>query len=103
MFWTAFNTFRWDYAKLMALTSLTAVLNLVGPFIIRPMVDFIKTGENAWADWCPFFDTSNNTLLYWLTPEKQYGCTLALLLVGVKSTNYLLQEIVDYKQCMIGS
>lgn len=65
----------------MLLTSIQAVCNLSGPFWIRPLIQYIKSGENAWADYISFFDTKDISWLAWLTPEKQYGVTLALLLV----------------------
>lgn len=74
MFYTVFNTFKWDYLRIVILTSITSVMNLSGPFLINPLISYIRDGvippmfldrgivffdNSTWPDW-----------LSWLTPEK---------------------------------
>lgn len=94
LFYTVFNTFKWDYLRICALTSLTSLMNLSGPFLINPLVTYIKDGEipqrvkdmgftffdnSTWPDWLAF-----------LTPDMQYGLALALTLVTSQSVAYLV-------------
>ena len=39
--------FKSEYIKIMCLNALQAVLNLLSPFIIKPLITYIKTGKNA--------------------------------------------------------
>lgn len=85
MFYTVFNTFKWDYLSIVVLTSITTLMKLSGPFLINPLITYVRDGDipdfltdkginffdnSAWPDW-----------LSWLTPTTQYGISLALLLV----------------------
>lgn len=73
-------SFKGHYIALMLLNLLNACLNMSSPFIIKPLIDFVKTGENAWAPNIQFWDLSG-TWLSFLSPEDQYGISLALILV----------------------
>ena len=58
LYFAVFAAFKWDYFRIVILTSLQAIMNIGGPFIIRPLVQFVKDGENAWSGWFNFWDTS---------------------------------------------
>jgi len=87
----------------MALNACGSLLQISSPFIIAPLVDYVKDGENAWADHISFFDTAGSAWLAWLTPERQYGVSLALLLVATQGTGYILSENIGFKQSFVGS
>jgi hypothetical protein len=57
-------------------------MNMTSPFIINPLIQYVKTGENAFYPTVKYFDTKDTWLSY-LTPEKQYGLSLGLILVLV--------------------
>ena len=73
-------SFKSHYIVLMLLNIMNALLTMSSPFIIKPLIDFVKTGANAWAPTIKFWDTSG-TWLSFLSEGDQYGLCLALLLV----------------------
>lgn len=98
-----FLSFKLQYLYLMGLNALGSLLQISSPFIIAPLIDFVKDGENAWADHISFVDTSGNKWFEYLTPERQYGMSLALILVATQGTSYLLSENIGFKQSFVGS
>mgnify|MGYP006893772068 CR=1 FL=1 len=71
-------SYKGQYLYIMVLNILLALLRTSSIFIIHPLVDYIKNGENAWAPTIPFHKFSDGSFL---TPEAQYGVTLALILI----------------------
>lgn len=67
---------------MMVLNGVQALLQMSSPFIIKPLIQYIKTGQNAWEGKVEFWQTSHLPIVAWLTPETQYGLTLALTLVA---------------------
>ena len=96
MFWTVFLTFKREYAGIMALTTITSLMNLCGPFIINPLISYIRDGTIP--DWLlergiTFWDSGDwPEWLTWLTPTKQYGLSLATILVLSQALSYIVQE-----------
>lgn len=66
---SVFSNFKWQYLQLMLLNGLQALLQLSSPLIINPLIQFIKTGENAWDPYVTFWDTSEINWLSFLTPR----------------------------------
>ena len=75
-----FWSFKYQYLYLMCLNGIQSLLQISSPFIISPLIDYVKDGENAWADKISFFDTTGTKFEY-LTPQRQYGICLSLNLV----------------------
>ena len=84
------TSFKCHYFVLMFMNIINACLNMSSPFLIHPLINFVKTGENAWAGTIDFWDTSKISWLKWLTKGDQYGLTLALLLVFTQGFGYIL-------------
>lgn len=81
----------------MFLNGCQACLNLCSPFIIKPLIEYVKTGENAWSPTIEFWDTSDVEYLKWLTPQTQYGLSLAFMLVFTQGFGYILAETINFK------
>lgn len=71
--------------------------------IVHPLVDYVKTGENAWASFMPFYVFPEGSYLAGFTPEAQYGITLALLLILSQAVSFVLSENITYKQAFLGT
>ena len=66
----------------MILNSTQAALGLLSPFIIKPLIQYIQDGKNAWVGTIDFFDLSQKApWLAYFTPERQYGLSLTLILI----------------------
>ena len=68
--WAVLLSFKSEYTYLMCLNAIQATLSLSSPFIIKPLIEFVKTGENAWEPSVSFFDTSEISWLEWFTPAN---------------------------------
>lgn len=86
----------------MFLNAISACLQMSSPFIIQPLIQYIKDGKNAWSPNIEFYDFDEDSWLHVLTPEKQYGITLALLLVFTQGLGYILSENITFTQNLIG-
>ena len=76
----------------MILKVLELLTTIVSPYLIQFIVDYVKSGENPYKETFPFWEIKDVEWLEWLTPEQQYGFTLALLLVLSQLTGYIIQE-----------
>jgi hypothetical protein len=81
LFSTVMRSFKNQYLFLMFLNAISACLQMSSPFIIRPLIEYIKDGKNGWSPNIEFYNFEEDSWLHALTPEKQYGISLALLLV----------------------
>jgi hypothetical protein len=63
-----------------------AVLSIMAPLIVNFIIDFIKTGEN------PYNIGWEIESFPWLTPAKQYGLLLILILVLSQFTALMILE-----------
>lgn len=65
---------------------------------------YIRDGENKVDDWgIHFYDFKANTdqhWLYWLTPQRQYGLSLGLLLLFSQFFKFIIDENVTYANQM---
>ena len=93
---SVFASFKRDYIYLFFLNAVQSVLMLLGPFFINILVDYIRTGTNPYKQYVAFFDTSDIEHLEWLTPDMQYGLTVALSLVISQAFAYILTEYTSY-------
>mmetsp|Transcript_17853 Transcript_17853/g.30300 ORF Transcript_17853/g.30300 Transcript_17853/m.30300 type:complete len:578 (+) Transcript_17853:575-2308(+) len=96
-----FRSFQREYIIIVLMNAIQATLQMSSPFVIKPLIQYVKTGENAWD--VHYFDPPESGWLSLLTPEKQYGLTLSLILVLTQAVSYLLSEQIQFKQSMIGS
>ena len=87
----------------MVLNILLAVLRTSSIFIIHPLVNYIKDGQNAWAPTVPFHRFSKDSFWHVFTPEAQYGMSLALLLIFSQALSFVLQENITYMQAFLGT
>lgn len=95
--------FAWQYTVIMAYNFLQTCLTLVAPFIIKYLIDYIKYGENPWADKFNFWDTSDISWLSWLTRDLQYGLTLVMILNLSQLLSYIIQENIWFWQQVLGA
>lgn len=102
LFYTVFNTFKWDYLRIVALTTITAAMNICGPFLIDPLIDFIQNGKQPKDDWFPVWDTSGISWLSWLDADRQFGLSIAMAIVLTQALTYVVQETVSFRQALIG-
>jgi ABC-type multidrug transport system fused ATPase/permease subunit len=87
-------TFWSDFLTLVFLNVLETLLTLLGPLLIKQLIDFVKTGKNAWRiTWDPF----------WFSLETEYGLLLVGILVMSQGFTYLVSEHITYHQNMIGT
>ena len=68
-----------DYFKLMFANALMAVLQLSGPYMIKKLIDFVKTGKAQW-----------NFELTDLNSGTEYGILLVAALVLSQGVTYFL-------------
>ena len=94
-----FSAFKKEYCLMIILNSLQSCFQMATPFVMMPLVQYIKTGENAWG--VEYLDTKD-TWLGFLTPERQYGLTLALIFTLIQSGTYFISENVMFEQSMLG-
>lgn len=64
-----FRLFICEYAVIMFFNTVQSIITILSPFMIKYMIDFIKTGENPFAKTFNFWDTSDIEWLSWLTRE----------------------------------
>lgn len=58
LFWSILKAFWTDFVLLILFNVVTTILNLTGPYMIKQLIDFVKTGENVWGiTWDPFYFT----------------------------------------------
>lgn len=63
-------SYKNKYLYIMFLNSILAILRLSSIFLIKPLVEFIKDGENRWEMYgINFIDTSSSGLFSLLTPQ----------------------------------
>lgn len=73
LFKAVLKAFWGYYRNLIFLNILTTFLKLLGPMIIKKLIDFIKKGEISWKlNWIPISGLSFNT---------EYGLLLVFMLV----------------------
>ena len=60
---------RVELALLMLTKLVECTLKLASPYLIRIMVDYIKSGENQFSNILPFWEIKDVSWLMWLTPE----------------------------------
>lgn len=78
-----------------------AILKVLGPLLITPLVQYIEDGENPLEGKVQFFDFSG-TWAAAFTPSKQYGVGLAALLLLTQGLSYILAENITFSQETIG-
>ena len=95
MFTSILIAFWKDFVLLIFLNIVTTVLSLSGPFLIKKLIDLIKTGKNAWEiEWEPISS---------LPQETEYGLLLVAILVMTQGVSYFVSEHITYKQNMVGT
>lgn len=52
----------------MSLNAISACLQMSSPFIIQPLIQYIKDGKNAWSPNIDFYDFDQDSWLHALTP-----------------------------------
>jgi hypothetical protein len=66
---TVFGIFKWDYLRICMLTFTSSTMKLLGPFLIHPLVTFIRDGKiPEHFKGITFVD--NRGWLAFLTPDK---------------------------------
>ena len=66
----------------------------MGPYIIKQLIDFVKTGKNSWnITWDPFY----------FSPETEYGLLLVFILILSQGITYLVSEHITFHQNMVGT
>ena len=93
---SVFASFKSAYAFLFFLNAIQSILTLMGPFFINFLVEYVRTGKNPYKQYVPFFDTSDNENLKWMTADMQYGLTLSLCLVLSQAIAYILTEYTSF-------
>ena len=63
-----FNTYIGELFWLFMLKLIEVALKLLNPYIIRALVEYVKTGENQFSEQVPFWEIKNVSWLEWLTP-----------------------------------
>jgi len=98
-------SYKWQYMITMILTITSSILSLSSPFLIKPLIQYIKTGENVWSEQygIEFFDFTGNKYLEWIKQDMQYGICLALMFVLSQGFGYLVTENISFRQTMVGS
>lgn len=94
---------RFELMLLMGTKLIECSLKLASPYLIRIMVDYIKTGENQFSDILPFWEIKDVSWLTWLTPQVQYGIAVALVLVLTQFVAYIIEENSWFWQQRIGA
>jgi len=86
------RTFWKEVTWLIFLNVLTTVLSLVGPYIIKKLIDYVKTGkcpkEFMWAPMTNF------------SQPKEYGLILVALLILTQGITYFVQEHISFEQTL---
>ena len=71
---------------------LLCALTCVSPFLIKLLVQYIKTGVNPYKDTYEFGAFDADSRFVWATPDVQYGMTLAVVFVLSQMVQFFLQE-----------
>ena len=72
----------------------TTLMSLVGPYAIKELIGFVKTGKNAWnITWDPFF----------FSEETEYGLLLVSMLVSSQAITYFVSEHISYYQSKVAA
>lgn len=77
-----------NYIKLMLASIISALLQISGPFLIKKLIDFVKTGKSAF-NWEPVSSFAQ---------ETEYGLLLVLALVLSQGITYFVQEHTSYQK-----
>lgn len=96
-------SYKKEYFYIMFLNVLLSLLRMAAILIVHPLVDYVKTGQNAWASFMPFYVFPESSFLNGFTPEAQYGITLALLLILSQAISFILSENITFKQAFLGT
>jgi ABC-type multidrug transport system fused ATPase/permease subunit len=81
-----------DFLMLVILNIVSTLMGLCGPFIIKKLIDYIKTGKNPYDyEWdpvtAPYTDFDHHT---------EYGLMLVGILVLSQGLNYIISEHITY-------
>lgn len=88
---------------MMVFKLIEVTLKLIAPYFIRFLVEYVKTGENQFKEYIPFWEIKDVAWLEWLTPEKQYGLFLAILLVATQFIAFMIEENAWFWAQQIGA
>lgn len=78
------------YRNLIFLNIFTTFLKLLGPMLVKKLIDFIKNGEISWKlSWDPVTRLSFST---------EYGLFLVLLLVVSQGITFIVEEHITFSQ-----
>lgn len=77
-------------AWLVFLNILTTILSLVGPYLVKKLIEYVKTGkcpkEFMWISLADAF-----------SQPKEYGLFLVVVLVLSQGMTYFVQEHISYE------
>lgn len=80
LFRAVIRQFLCEYMLIMFFNLVQTLINILSPFLVKYLIDFIKTGTNPFSDLFDFWDTSQIGWLAWLTKDMQYGICLGVTL-----------------------
>lgn len=97
LFWALMGTFKWDLLFWLALSETSVLITMVQPLAIQVLITYIKDGVNAWEQYgIHFYKFPDDHWMSWLTPDKQYGLTVAMILVVSQSVRYVIDENTQF-------
>ena len=102
LFMVLLNSFKGQYGILLFWNTFKTSLELTNPFLIKMFVEYIKTGENKYADTFNFWDLSDSHSFSWLTREMQYGFAIAATMLIQNIICCIIGMNVDFHQNMLG-
>jgi len=60
LFKSVIFSFKFQYMITMIMTLTSSILQLSSPLLIKPLIEYVKTGENKWEGKVTFFDFQDN-------------------------------------------
>lgn len=92
LFKAVIRLFLGEYLLVMLFNFIQTLITILTPYLVKYLIDFIKTGENPWAHIFDFWDTSKVSWLSWMTRDLQYGVAMVLVLNLSKLIAFFINE-----------
>lgn len=77
----------------LAIVEMSVIISLLQPLLIKVLIAYIIDGLNAWEQYgITFYKFPDDHTLSWLTPDKQYGLSIAMIIVFTQALKCVIDE-----------
>lgn len=77
----------------LAMVESSVIIALLQPMLIKILITYIKDGVNAWEPYgITFYQFPSDHSLNWFTPDKQFGMSVAMIIVLTNAIKCVIDE-----------